>query len=80
MDVMLDFENISSKNSLHQYLKEQLGLPEYYGENLDALHDCLSEKREPVTIHICHLDSLKSSLGEYADLLLKVLQDTAAVL
>ena len=80
MDVILDFENISSKSSLHQYLKEQLGLPEYYGYNLDALHDSLAEKREPVLIRICHFDSLKSALGEYADLLLKVLRDTAIVL
>ena len=78
MNVILDFENISSKSSLHQYLKEQLALPEYYGNNLDALHDVLAEKREPVSICICHFDSLKQVLGEYAEVLLQVLQDVGA--
>ena len=31
------------KKSEHKYLKEALGLPDYYGENLDALYDCLCE-------------------------------------
>ena len=78
MNVILDFENIRSKSSLHQYLKEQLALPEYYGNNLDALHDALAEKREPVSICICHFDSLKQVLGEYAEVLLRVLQDVGA--
>lgn len=29
--------------SSHPYLKETLQLPEYYGENLDALYDCLCD-------------------------------------
>lgn len=28
---------------LHSYLAEMLPLPEYYGRNLDALHDWLTE-------------------------------------
>ena len=74
MNVILDFENINSKEALHQYLKEKLALPDYYGNNLDALHDCLAEKREPLPISICHFEELKKSLGEYADVLLEVLE------
>ena len=27
----------------HKYIKEKLDFPDYYGENLDALFDCLTE-------------------------------------
>lgn len=31
------------QEQLHNYLMEHLPLPNYYGGNLDALHDCLTE-------------------------------------
>ena len=31
------------KKEGHDYLKKALNFPEYYGKNLDALYDCLTE-------------------------------------
>ena len=39
--VILDIALLNKKG--HKYLKEVFDFPEYYGENLDALYDCLSE-------------------------------------
>ena len=43
MVIVLDASRMTDKETSHDYLKEVLELPEYYGKNLDALHDCLEE-------------------------------------
>ena len=37
-----------NRETAHEYLKEVLNLPEYYGKNLDALYDCLTDLDETV--------------------------------
>lgn len=39
--MILDGELIKKQG--HDYLMEALNLPDYYGKNLDALYDCLTE-------------------------------------
>lgn len=41
--ITLDGNILSNASQLHDYLKESLKFPEYYGKNLDALHDCLTD-------------------------------------
>ena len=41
--IELDFSKCMDRSDVHTYLKEQFGFPDYYGNNLDALHDCLEE-------------------------------------
>lgn len=41
--ITLDGNLLSDLTQVHDYLKEQLDFPEYYGKNLDALHDCLTD-------------------------------------
>ncbi len=43
MEVILDCGQLTDKKTAHTYLKEQFGLPDYYGNNLDALYDCMME-------------------------------------
>ena len=40
--IVLDFTGCKYLGVAHQILKTKFGLPEYYGENWDALWDCLS--------------------------------------
>lgn len=41
--IHLDGNFLSDIVQAHEYLKELLELPEYYGKNLDALYDCLTD-------------------------------------
>ena len=44
--IILDGNFLLEKDTAHTYLKQKLNLPEYYGRNLDALYDCLTECSE----------------------------------
>lgn len=41
--IVLDGNKLADAAGVHGYLKEMLAFPEYYGKNLDALYDCLTE-------------------------------------
>ena len=55
---MGDFETIAviyesafeSKGAVHAFLASTLDFPSYYGNNLDALRDCLTDISHPVRI------------------------------
>lgn len=40
---IIDCSQIYCKEDLHRIFREALSFPEWYGNNLDALHDCLTE-------------------------------------
>ena len=44
----------------------------YYGKNLDALADCLSEVPRDTAIVIHNADAARDALGDYADDLFEV--------
>jgi ribonuclease inhibitor len=73
---LIDCSRMTSKDTLHRYLKETLSLPEYYGSNLDALFDCLTEISEPVILEFDHLDRL-IPLGNYGEALMATFRDAA---
>lgn len=79
MVVTLDGSLIPNRAALHDLLQDRLALPAYYGRNLDALYDLLTERTQPLVFVISDYSVLEVQLGRYAAALLKTLQDAAAV-
>lgn len=50
LTIFIDGAQYASAKELHLALKMMLELPEHYGCNADALHDCLSERKTPVNL------------------------------
>ena len=77
IEVRLDGRQISDKKQLHDQLSMELGFPAWYGSNLDALYDCLTDFHEDAEIRLVNEAALREHLGNYALLLEKVLQRAA---
>lgn len=49
---ILDFRKVNNIEEAHEELKSALDFPDYYGKNLDALNDCLSEIESDPLVYI----------------------------
>ena len=57
---------LTSQEALHSHLKKELEFPDYYGANLSALADCLSDITHPTLITICIAeDELEPGMRAY---------------
>lgn len=77
MVVELDCAAMTDRAAAHEYLKQKLDFPEYYGKNLDALYDLLSSEGREVTLLLRNYHLLQQNLGGYGDMLLATLQEAA---
>ncbi len=75
--IILDGAFMTDRETAHAYLKEILSLPEYYGGNLDALADSLSEFGAGRKIALVNSEAMKENLGFYGDMLLHVFEELA---
>ncbi|MBQ4347538.1 MAG: barstar family protein [Firmicutes bacterium] len=68
---------MTDRTATHEYLKDKLALPDYYGKNLDALYDLLTEPGFSTQITICFKKDMELQLGSYGRALLDTLLDAA---
>lgn len=70
--IIIDGKKMTSRENAHIHLAERLSLPDYYGRNLDALHDCLGDISEKTHLIIQYCSEMEIALGAYGSALLKV--------
>lgn len=73
--VFLDGAKLRSPAELHLAFAESLGLPDYYGRNMDALHDCLTDVFEPVRVIAVNTPLLWEHLGRSANAFRRLMAD-----
>lgn len=73
--VFLDGNRIASAQDMHEEFARALEFPEWYGNNLDALHDMLTEGTEEIGVILVNTDKLSTTLGGRWTALLRLLVD-----
>ena len=66
--VYIDFTEIGDYEEFYEQLKEKLELPEFFGDNLDALYDSLTGFVE-MPLHIEFVNMGVDQLEDFEDLL-----------
>ena len=75
--VILDGNEIISMSDIHNLFAGELDFPQWYGKNLDALYDCLSDVTEEVEITIENSAELMENLGISFERLCALLNDVS---
>ncbi|MBO4563055.1 MAG: barstar family protein [Clostridia bacterium] len=73
----VDARDFITKHEMHASLRAVLGEENYWGSNLDALHDCLTSIAEPTELYIKNWSFAMRRLGDYANRLWHVLDDAS---
>lgn len=77
MAIMLDGKAMIDRPAAHTHLAQRLDLPAYYGRNLDALYDVLTELGEQTQIVLADPAAVVANLGKYGEALLSTMQEAA---
>lgn len=67
-------DRIAGWDALYDQLSKDLDLPQWFGRNLDALYDCLTDQADSQII-IYRWQALSDTLGKKAEALRQVLTD-----
>ena len=71
MNICIDCSTVRDRESFHQTLASALSFPSWYGNNLDALHDCLTALSG--TVRLENWEIAEARLGKYGQTAKKVL-------
>ena len=62
-EVIIDGEKINDMTDIHSVFAKELFFPEWYGGNLDALRDCLTDISEDITVTVMNREALFEKLN-----------------
>ena len=74
-EIILDCTSIHDRASFHGQLAEAMDFPEWYGKNLDALHDCLTDICGETVLRLLHWGAAETALGSYGKAAARVMEE-----
>lgn len=74
-EIIIDCTLIATREDLHRIFRDTLSFPEEYGNNLDALYDCLTEITGKV--RLLDWETAEARLGRYGEKAKKVIATAA---
>lgn len=73
--IRLDAARLRGRTEAMDLLERELDLPDWWGRNLDALHDCLTDLCQPLRLELENRDAATAAF--FGRRLLRVLEDSA---
>ncbi len=61
----INLSGAKSVYDIHEKIQDGLNFPDYYGKNLDALWDCLTDMDAPVEIYIYGTETFGEKMNEF---------------
>lgn len=74
---LLDGKDMTSLDAAYDVISRELSFPDYFGRNLDALYDCLTELSSEATVVFVNTAILEENLPEKADAVLDCFRDAS---
>lgn len=74
---ILDGKLMTGRKEAYDHIAEVMILPEYFGHNLDALADCLSELDDSSIVILNNSAFMMKSLEDYGEKLLDTFRDSS---
>lgn len=65
-EITIDCRGFVPRSELHKAFADALSFPDHYGNNLDALHDCLTDISEETRLRLLNWADAEEKLGTYA--------------
>ena len=74
-EIVLDLENVCGADEFYDLLGKEIELPLYFGRNLDALYDVLTEQPETLKITLVNTDVMEAMAPKFLRRLRRMLKD-----
>lgn len=72
--IILDLRNVKTQDDVHAYISRCFAFPAYYGRNLDALYDCLTDIGEDTCVGFFEPEE-ENEIRPYLQRVKRVLRD-----